>query len=135
MRDSRLAYHLARVVLHTLTTTAVDGSALAEGIAWGWADSSPGARKFSAWRRRTELANKYWMESRTEASTETLSQLVQFNLLDGRLLVDGKPLGQLPVEFTRSEMVKCLFAGRHLRVMPSPLRGMAYQLHITMNDT
>ena len=42
--------------------------------------------------------NERWFHSRTPESSSHRSQVVHYNILDGQLRVDGKPLGRLPPE-------------------------------------
>ncbi|KAH0834166.1 hypothetical protein J3R83DRAFT_11472 [Lanmaoa asiatica] len=54
------------------------------------------------------------------------SQVVHFNVLDGSLLVNGKPLGRLPNEIQRHPLYNLIFGDQVLEVLPSDLPGMDY---------
>ena len=76
------------------------------------------------------LAN-HWIEITVEywhSGYWLLHQKVHVHLLEGHLLVMGKPIGRLPSVFRNSAMVKQLFGDRVLWTYPSPLSDMAYVL-------
>ncbi|KAK6605240.1 hypothetical protein H4I95_05046 [Botrytis cinerea] len=53
-------------------------------------------------------------------------QRVHYNFVEGHLLLDGKPLGKLPIDIRESEDVKELFGDQHLLTFPSSLVGMSH---------
>ncbi|KJZ68637.1 hypothetical protein HIM_11967 [Hirsutella minnesotensis 3608] len=53
-----------------------------------------------------------------------LPQVVHYNFVEGHLLVDGEPLGRLPLDVIESPDVRDLFGDQHLLTFPSPLAGM-----------
>lgn len=89
-QDKRLAYaiesHLRSLILESkagLDLTNV------------WGGYKPGAR----WRSLPE-PNDRWMVTNTAADSTTHSQEVHYNLLNGELLVEGLPLGRMPLDYT-----------------------------------
>jgi hypothetical protein len=58
---------------------------------------------------------------------------VHFHLLEGHLLVMGKPIGKLPPEWRTAVVLQQLFGNQSLLTYPSSLPGMTYMLAIIMN--
>lgn len=86
---------------------------------WVEADGYP-ARPYSRW---SFLSPPYsgWM------TAKSLEQSVHVDLLEGTLLINGRPLGRLPEEYTKLEMFQQLFGTRVFLTYPSPLPGMSYR--------
>jgi hypothetical protein len=68
---------------------------LDDAIAIAWPAYQPG----QSWDRLNE-PNHRWISSTTACSTGIAQSRVHFNLLDGTLLINGRPLMRLPKEFT-----------------------------------
>jgi hypothetical protein len=89
-RDGRLAHKLQRPLLH--------GDRLL--ITWQGFDLAI-KHIWSAYRpssRRTTLQKERWMHVKTD-STNNQSQRVDYDVIDGTLLIDGKPMGRLPRDY------------------------------------
>ncbi|EFX03462.1 hypothetical protein CMQ_390 [Grosmannia clavigera kw1407] len=52
--------------------------------------------------------------------------VVHYNLLKGRLLVNGRPLDRLPLEYTQHESYVALFGPIVFRILPSIVPGMQF---------
>ncbi|KAH7319411.1 hypothetical protein BKA65DRAFT_101684 [Rhexocercosporidium sp. MPI-PUGE-AT-0058] len=74
-----------------------------------------------------------WIQIEFIANSQVEKQVIHFNFLEGHLLVMGKPVGKLPVEWARSKVVRGLFGSQNLLAFPSHLPGMTYMLAVTMN--
>ena len=107
-RDRRLSLALEDV-LSDLIQANPEGINLAIGRIWH--DYRPGSK----W---TQLPspNSRWVSCTTAQTAEQRSQGVYFNLLDGSLLVDGKPLGRLPGEILRHPLYNLIFGKVRLAV-------------------
>ena len=70
----------------------------------------------------------WWLESTIDATGQTRQQTIHYHLLEGHLLVDGRPVGKLPFEHRQSVVLEQLFGKQSLRTYPSGLRGMTYTL-------
>ncbi|KAH7316968.1 hypothetical protein B0I35DRAFT_354831 [Stachybotrys elegans] len=91
-----------------------------------WTDSGGlGRRAYSPWRMLSHPDN-WWATSQTIGTQWAASQQVHYHLLQGHLLVDGKPLGRLPLQMRQDPAVQELFQGQHLLTCPSSL--LEYQL-------
>ncbi|KAF5023718.1 hypothetical protein F66182_4222 [Fusarium sp. NRRL 66182] len=91
-----------------------------------WADSGASAmRSYSPW---TMLSGQqaWWITAEIARTKWTCPQVVHYHLLQGHLLVDGKPLGRLPLQMRQDPAVQQLFGGQHLLTRPSSL--LEYQL-------
>lgn len=87
-RDRRLSHSLELPVLALLRTNQ---RGLDTAITAIWSSYRPG----DVWNQLGE-DNARWMESETFAAEGQESQRVHLNVLEGRLLINGKPLGRLP---------------------------------------
>ncbi|KAK5999276.1 hypothetical protein PT974_01669 [Cladobotryum mycophilum] len=103
-------------------------NAVTDAINETWVDIGGLTRRsYSTWKF---LAQPYdgWLFSQTVATNSTASQTVHYHLLQGHLLIDGKPLGRLPLEMREDCSIQELFGRQHLLTRPSGLPGMEYQL-------
>jgi hypothetical protein len=102
-RDRRLSLVLSSVISDVIQVESNDqGIDLA--IGWVWSEYRPG----STWTP-LQNPNSRWFSCRTASTTGQISQVVHYNLLDGSLLVDGKPLGRLPNEILWHPLYKLIF--------------------------
>ncbi|KAK3356620.1 hypothetical protein B0T25DRAFT_603140 [Lasiosphaeria hispida] len=72
--------------------------------------------------------NEDWIYCDIDVTDTKSHQMVMLNLVFGTLLVNGRPVGNLPQESQNSILVKELFGDQPLRVFQSSLPGMAYTL-------
>ena len=102
-RDRRLSLALENVLSDIIRTHAGNrGIGLAVRRVW------PLYRPGSNWRP-LQRSNSPWFSCTTAPTTSQCSQMVSFNLLDGLLLVDGKPLGRLPDAIVRHPLYDIIF--------------------------
>ena len=93
-----------------------------------WPEPEDGPRRlYSPWQFLSQLY-EWWIVSTVEAIEFTSQQTVHYNLLEGYLFVDGKPLGKVPAEIRNSEILRELFANQHLLTFPSGFTGMTYRV-------
>jgi len=86
--------------------------------------SRPAAFVFGEWRLPLSRDDQ-WVSCKTQqADRFSSAQTVRYNYINGQFLVDGSPMGKLPLQIRKSEEVKELFGDRHLLTFPSPRRGM-----------
>ncbi|KAI5800152.1 hypothetical protein DFH27DRAFT_653152 [Peziza echinospora] len=69
--------------------------------------------------------NKMWLVSLSRVGAYT--QEVFYNVITGKLLVNGNPVGRMPVEYTSHPNYVDLFGERLLDVYPSSMDGMVFQ--------
>ncbi|KAG6369458.1 hypothetical protein JVT61DRAFT_14828 [Boletus reticuloceps] len=86
-----------------------------------WPDYRPG----SEWSPLPD-PNSRFISCTTASTTSQCSQTVHFNLLDGTLLVDGKPLSRLPSAIVQHPLYILIFGEQVLDVIPGDLPGMDY---------
>ncbi|KUI72508.1 hypothetical protein VM1G_07810 [Cytospora mali] len=129
IRDSRMAWRLQDLVKESI---AAHPQSLGAAISNGWSMFDSKSTRFTDW---TALEGQGpWMAAHivTTFSTHGYSfsprQTVHFNFVEGFLLVDGKPLGKLPLKISQSDVVKELFSNAHLRTFPSMHSGMSHRL-------
>ena len=103
-RDRRLSHSLEP---HFRQAIVRDRQGLDLAVQSIWA----GYRQCSIWDHEAP-PNDCWFKTTTAAEANQESQCVQFNILEGRLLIDGKPLGRLPQSFvsnaTYSRVLGCV---------------------------
>lgn len=123
LQDMRRAYVMSDKIR---AWTLLNSSALETVINETWEEAgSSESRSFSEW---TFLDGGHWVASRTIGTKLIASQTVHYHALQGHLLIDGKPLGRLPLEIRDDKNILELFNGRHLLTIPSGLAGMEYQI-------
>ena len=67
-----------------------------------------------------------WMHVRTKASVVRESQDIHYNVLEGELIIDGMPLGRLPMDYVRDDLYKKIFGAQILHVSLADLPGMRF---------
>ncbi|KIJ64287.1 hypothetical protein HYDPIDRAFT_90985 [Hydnomerulius pinastri MD-312] len=134
-RDRRLSLALEDI-LSDLIDKNDEGIDLAVTRVW------PAYRPGTKWMK-LEHSNSRWFSCQTAKTKAQRSQQVHFNLHDGSLLVDGKPLGRLPNEITMHPVYSLVFGNRVLDVLPGDVPGMefstrgmisGYQVYFTMKS-
>ncbi|KAF8601976.1 hypothetical protein BDV93DRAFT_495249 [Ceratobasidium sp. AG-I] len=75
--------------------------------------------------------NTRWVSTVTGSTTR---QSVHLNLLEGRFLIDGKPLGRLPREYVSHPSYTRLFGQKVLDVVPASSPGMEFATRVHVND-
>lgn len=93
-----------------------------------WAQVGGGpSRQYSTW---SFLSGPYtgWMTAKSVSQGGLLEQSIHLDLLEGTLLIDSRPLGRLPEEYTKQEFFQQLFGNRVFLTRPSSLPGMSYML-------
>lgn len=100
-RDRRLSHYLEERLLGLIDA---DGGGLDAAITSVW----PGYRPRRGGWQQLANAESRWLTSFTASSSQASqrSQQVHYNVLEGKLLVDGRPLGRLPREITSHSTYK-----------------------------
>lgn len=139
-RDQRLAHNLEPKLRQLCLE---DGRGLHQAIAAVWPAYRPSDKPFHAMK----TPNERWLYSITLPSGGQQSQDIQLDILSGKLLVDGKPLGTLPDAITMHKTYQRLFGRVRcflvspffffftymyifktiLHVVPSDIAGMDYK--------
>ncbi|KAK6519193.1 hypothetical protein TWF281_003882 [Arthrobotrys megalospora] len=128
IRDLKVV-HSITALLRVAITNYPMGLSSALGIAWPQEDD--------AQYLETEMLpapHEWWVQMGIAATKTKRHQVVLFHLLEGHLLLDGKPLGQLPPEHRNNPILRTLFGNRNLMTVPSRLGGMTYMIS-TESDT
>ena len=89
-RDRRTAY-----IVEEHLRDAITNSHLGLDLKPIWSGYEPG----DTWTAM-DSPNERWVHTYTKERPSNASQKVQYNLISGELLVDGKPTGRLPVSYT-----------------------------------
>ncbi|KAI9733803.1 MAG: hypothetical protein M1818_007070 [Claussenomyces sp. TS43310] len=93
-----------------------------------WPEPSGGSSRQSSSLNFLPRPNEWWVLLVVDATRQSVQQTVHYHLLEGYLLIDGKPLGKLPPEHRQSVILTELFGNRSLSTYPSALPGMTYVL-------
>jgi hypothetical protein len=91
-RDRRLVHKVAPQIIEQLNN---GHQILDQPVSLYWNDYRPGLVGWST----LPAPNARWVSTTTLSTTGRSPQHVHINLLEGRLLVDGRPLGRLPREY------------------------------------
>ncbi|KAH7323576.1 hypothetical protein BKA65DRAFT_511056 [Rhexocercosporidium sp. MPI-PUGE-AT-0058] len=125
VRDAKMAYRLRRLIQKSIKSNY---DSLGAAINKIWSDPSNSlGRTYSRWQFLSSPNHRWVMSVITSTANKfTVPQVVHYNFIEGHLLVDGKPLGKLPLDIRASEDVKELFGNQHLLTFPSSLSGMSH---------
>ncbi|KAI1761144.1 hypothetical protein GGR53DRAFT_506736 [Hypoxylon sp. FL1150] len=132
LRDTKAAYHLQSLLKVSIQNHP---DSVGDGIARAWSDvSDTRTTVFTAWCF-LDPPHSRWIVARASESqnTSSASQTIHYNVVEGHLLIDGKPRGKLPSEIRDSEEVKDMFGKQHLLTYPSALPGMTHRLSNPMH--
>ena len=127
VRDMKMAFWIQSRIKQSIESNP---DSLGAAINKTWSDSGNSTgRTYSHWEFLSS-PNKRWVMSviTGTANKFIVSQVVHYNFVEGHLLVDGKPLGRLPLDIRESEDVKELFGNQHLLTFPSSLRDMSHEM-------
>ncbi|KAL8827109.1 MAG: hypothetical protein Q9170_007144 [Blastenia crenularia] len=120
LSDRKLSHALHRNLQHLWTTESNGG--LDDAVLQNWSGFQ---RLADVWNSVEGTASR-WIDKATPSLDRHRSQNISYNVLNGQLLVDGRPLGTLPKEFTaHNTFIRC-FDAQILRVSSSDMAGMAY---------
>ena len=120
LHDLKLTHALHQVALRLITTGTNTGINQAVSNVW------PGFQSVSNCWDAVAGPNQRWVKTQTKPSSGCASQTVLYNVLDGELLVDGRPLGRLPREYLGSETYRRVFGSQILHVFAADMLGMLY---------
>lgn len=125
IRDTKVTY---RIQYHLRNVIKAHTAGIGDGISRAWSETQ-GNTSFGPWSLLSAPHND-WVFSSTTTGQESSPyvDVVHFHVLEGHLLVNGKPRGKLPLEISDNPIVKRIFPDRHLLTYPSVLPGMAYKL-------
>ena len=129
VRDLKMV-HRMRLVLRQSLEASPESLTSAITSTWPEPEDTP-PRSFSDLKFLLH-PNEWWVSSTVNATQRTAQQTIHYHLLEGHLLVDGQPLGQLPAEYRESVILRQLFGNQSLLTYPSGLPGMTYMLAIRM---
>ncbi|KAH7121598.1 hypothetical protein EDB81DRAFT_605619, partial [Dactylonectria macrodidyma] len=130
LRDSFMSYSMRGIFEKWALQSH---SVLEDAINETWTTSDPNSRSYSPWSF-VEGQRSLWILSRIASNGSwSTSQTVHYHILQGHLLVDGKPLGRLPSQVRENPSIRDLFQNQHLLARPSELPGMEYQLVSLVN--
>ncbi|KAI0600730.1 hypothetical protein F4775DRAFT_48634 [Biscogniauxia sp. FL1348] len=132
IRDIKMTYHL-QYFLRTAVVT--HPTSVSEAICSSWSDASDGAvMPFSTWKFLSSPHERWVVATKTTAwGSFKYTEVVHCNVVEGHLLVNGKPRGKLPLEIRNSAVVTQMFGDQHLLTYPSTLPGMTYRLVTLMS--
>ncbi len=120
LRDTKLSHALHSIIRQMAVNNISHGLDLA--VAQQWVGFHPGPGLWRAF----DFPNDRWLVTENATTARQQPQQVCYNLLEGELLVDGKPLGRLPADYIRNEIYLRVFGVQILRVFPSDMSNMLY---------
>ncbi|KAI0066738.1 hypothetical protein BV25DRAFT_1972593 [Artomyces pyxidatus] len=116
----RRLLHSAEGALRVLVMADLAG--MDDAIHSIWSGYSPGNFQWTS----LPSANDRWLLCETSPSTGVEAQRVLYNSLDGRLLINGKPLGRLPRDIVAHSVYTRVFGNKILDIVPASKSGMEY---------
>ncbi|PPQ64858.1 hypothetical protein CVT26_002576 [Gymnopilus dilepis] len=119
-RDKRLSLMLEPKLRSVLSQRALDNA-----ISAIWSGFHSSGEDDKCWSILPKPQDQ-WLTTETSPPSGQQAQHVHFNMLDGRLLVDGKPLGRLPKEIVEHDTYKRIFGQKIFDVIPGDMPGMDY---------
>ena len=128
LHDQKLTLALHPVALRLATTDRNVGFDQGISKVWPGFQSAP-----NGWHVLSDSSER-WVTTQTEACLGCAPQKVLYNVLDGELLVDGRPLGRLPREYLSSGTYKRVFGSQLLNVLAADLPGMLYMTAQNIHD-
>ena len=124
LRDKKLAYALLGTVSRLTIENANGYNGLDLAIHRIWSSFDNGSKK--CWIALPAPSDR-WLGTQTVASDNHHPQKVLYNMLEGDLLVDGRPLSKLPKDYISDSTYQRLFGHQVLRVFTSNMPGMSYR--------
>lgn len=127
LRDTKMAYHLQYALQVSLRAHP---ESVTEGVIRSWYDPVDGLMTtFSQWTFLPEPNCRWIVATTSEPNGQlTFGQTIHYNIIEGHLLVNGKPQGKLPLQIRNDEIIKDMFGSQHLLTYPSNLPGMSHRL-------
>lgn len=123
----RLLSHRSKRMIHSLESALrqhilANPAGLDRTIKKRWASYKPG----KGWTVASPSHQRY-LQTKTTPEGSDRPAVVQYDLLTGRLLVNGNPISKLPGEYTSHPTYRRLFGGLSLEVYPSTAIGAKFQ--------
>ncbi|KAF8550407.1 hypothetical protein OG21DRAFT_1446652 [Imleria badia] len=121
-QDRHLSHALEEVLRNAIQADIPDlGVDLA--VRRRWPGYRPGTRRW----KPLDYPDSHWIACQTAVTEGQRPQIVHVNLLDGSLLVDGRPIGgRLPDAITGHPVYRVIFRDRNFEVIPSDLPGIDF---------
>ena len=121
MKDMRITHKLHRIVRRLIVEERDLGLDLA--ISRVWSGFEPGSEQWSP----LETPNDRWLRLEIkDLSRDQNSQEILYNILNGELLVDGKPIGRLPKDYVSSGQYIRVLGAQILHVFSANMPGMHF---------
>lgn len=131
VRDLKMVYQMRDLLARSLRASP---ASLESAINTLWPQAEGGISRSFCEIKFLEPPNDWWVQSCIQATLQSNQQAIHFNILEGHLLIDGKPLGKLPAKHRESLVLGQLFGNKSLLTYPSGLRGMAYVMAHDVKD-
>ncbi|KAI2636101.1 hypothetical protein GGS21DRAFT_543015 [Xylaria nigripes] len=127
IRDARMAYHIRPILEEAVRTCA---AGVSTGIRRSCFNSADDSSTMSSIWEFCPPPHDRWIFAVAFVIRQglTFRQVFHLNIIEGHLLVNGKPQGKLPLEIRDDPTVQQLLENRHLLAYPSPLPGMSHRL-------
>ncbi|KAL8766975.1 MAG: hypothetical protein Q9209_006387 [Squamulea sp. 1 TL-2023] len=120
VKDAKLSQMVYRQLERLLTGAGSTGLDRAVVQAWSSFHSTD-----ESWVHHEHPEGR-WIYKQTCPQADKERQTVFYNILSGQLLVDGRPLGVLPREYSTDDVFTRIFGPQILRVSVSDMTGMSY---------
>ncbi len=129
-RDLKCVHRARHILLRSMKRNP-HGLESAINNIWPQAQGAP-RRQFSDWEPVSPPYD-FWVQSTIQATEFTRPVHILYNLLEGLLQIDGKPLGRMSPEEMKTAIMTELFGNQNPLTYPSDLPGMTYTLALIMD--
>lgn len=120
-RDCKLAWRI-----WSLMTTSIQNSIISAVLDAALAEFCTNSAACSTQWSPCDPPNSRWFENQSNAASEAKTLKLSFNALEGHLLIEGQPLGILPLAYVQSKAYKKIFGNRVVPVIPSDIDDMHF---------
>ena len=121
IRDCKLAWRI-----WSLMTTSIQNSIISAILDAALVEFCTNSVACSTQWSPCDPPNSRWFENQSNAASEAKTLKLSFNALEGHLLIEGQPLGILPLAYVQSKAYKMIFGNRVVPVIPSDIDDMHF---------
>lgn len=130
IRDLKLVHDMRNTIKNSILASP---ASIIMAISDIWPEAEGSEKRQFTNIRFLDKPDDYWVELEVAKTEVMRRQIVRYHILEGHLLIDGKPLGKLPSEYRQSPVLNELFGEQNLLTFPSGLPGMSYRLALNMS--
>lgn len=120
IEDRKLSQKLASLVRDHIVSQANLGLDQALSLLWSESHSEP-----LSWKA-FKAPNDRWIHASRASAGSNTTRTIQYNVIEGTLLINGETTHKLPADYTSSAIYVRVFGNKQPLVVPSTLQGFKY---------